>query len=106
MSILILSGLTLLFYCYAPIIPSLLCSGLVHFGTNRHQANPFPTRQDTQSAQHTTAFHSFWNHCLATTQIFNNLLQAPTIQIWFKGSELWLKARSLLDHFGSGRKVN
>lgn len=53
-----------------------------------------------------TAFHRFWNHCPTTTQIFNNLLQTPTIQIWPKGLELWLKGRSFLDHSGFGGKVN
>lgn len=29
-------------------------------------------------------FHRLWNRCPATAQIFNNLLQAPKIQIWLK----------------------
>lgn len=86
--------------------PFFRCSGLAHFWHFCPSSQLLP-HQNTQSAQQSAAFHRLWNHCPATAQIFNNnLLQAPTIQIWLKGLELWLKARSFLDPSGLGGKMS
>ena len=95
MSILTLVDLSLflfLFMCYP--LSSMFCTSLLLV---LYHSNCFLTRQNIQSDEHLLkiAFHRLWNNCPCTTQTFNNLLQAPLIQIWFKCSALWLKVRSL-----------
>lgn len=96
MSILILFGFSVFFYYCVHVIPPFYSvfhtSPLLTLISIKLTAS---TRQNVLSAQHSATFHRLWNHCAATTQIFNNLLQAPIIQIWFKYQTLWLKVRSL-----------
>lgn len=96
----ILSGLTLLLYCYAHVILP-FCSVLAHF-QHLIYIKPTPSPQDK--------IFSPLNIQLHFTSIYYLDLQQPAsgtlYSNWLKGSELWLKARSLLHHFGLGRRVN